>query len=191
MEREMRRKDREMGEEFALGIIDKAVYGNLTTVDEDKVPYTIPISPVRDGKSVYMHSAKEGRKIDNVKSSPFATMTFVGETKVPAPITEEDYNKAMEEGKGARFLLSKKFTTEFESAVAEGKISIVEDEDEKVKALRLLSEKYTPGNMPYFDEAVKASFGVVEILRFDIENIKGKRKKFDKSDEEMKWERME
>ncbi|MDO5707120.1 MAG: pyridoxamine 5'-phosphate oxidase family protein [Andreesenia angusta] len=187
----MRRKDREMSEEFALRIIDKSIYANLTTIDSEGLPYTIPISVAREGKSVYMHSAKEGTKIDNIKNNNFAIMTFVGDTKIPDPITESEYKKAVEEGKAGKYLLSKKFTTEFESAVARGKISIVESDEEKIKGLRLISEKYTPENMPYFDNAIKVSLNIVNVIRFDIESIKGKRKKFDKNGEEMKWQRME
>lgn len=188
---EMRRKDREMDKDFALSIVDKVAFANITTMNEDNTPHTIPISIARDGDNIYMHSASSGTKIDNIKRSPVATMTFVGEVKVPPPIKQSEYEEAEKEGSIGRMLLSKKFTTEFESAVAYGRIYIVEDEEEKVKGLRLISEKYTPDNMPYFDKAVEVSRGVVTVLRFEIDEIKGKRKKFDIHGEEMKWGRME
>ena len=45
--------------------------------------------------------------------------------------------------------------------------------------------------MPYFMDAVEASLRVTCVLRIDIENISGKRKKYDKDGIEMKWGRME
>ena len=38
----MRRRDREMGREFGLEIIDRSKYGILSMVDENKEPYGIP-----------------------------------------------------------------------------------------------------------------------------------------------------
>lgn len=186
----MRRKDREMDKEFALSIIDKATYGNLATLNDDGTPYVIPISVARLGESVYMHSAKAGKKIDNIKKNSIASMTFVGDVKVPDKITKGEYQEAISSGSVGR-ALAKKFTTEFESTVAFGKIYIVDNTDEKIKGLQLLSEKYTPDMMEYFNEAANASINAVEILRFDIEEITGKRKKYDSKGEEMKWGRME
>ncbi len=189
--REMRRKDREMNTEFALSIVDKVAYANITTMNEDGTPHTIPISIAREGMNVYMHSASSGSKVDNVKRSSMATMTFVGEVNVPSPIEKSEYEEAEKEGNIGKLLLSKKFTTEFESAVAFGRIYIVDNDEEKIKGLRLICEKYTPENMDYFDKAIEVSLDIVTVMRFEIDEIKGKRKKFDLKGEEMKWGRME
>lgn len=186
----MRRKDREMDEDFALEIIDKSDFANLTTIDEENIPYTIPISTAREGKKIYMHSAKEGRKIENIKKNKYATMTFVGDIRVPDPIKKEEYEEVKEKGLDNKYLLSKKFTTEYESAIVVGNIHVVKKDEEKIKGLKLLSEKYTPENMKYFNEAIESSLNFLEVIRLDIKEIKGKRKKFDKQGNEMKWQRM-
>ena len=51
----MRRKDREMSEEFALKIIDKSRYGIVSMIDSDNMPYGLPLSIVRDDKNLYFH----------------------------------------------------------------------------------------------------------------------------------------
>lgn len=188
---EMRRKDREMSREFAYEVIDKSRFGTLATIGEDESPYCVPISTAREGEKLYFHSAKQGTKIDNIKRSPNVCMSFVGDLRVPSPMTREDCEKAIREAGSIGSIASKKFTTEFESAVVKGRVTIVEDYEEKKKALRLISEKYTPENMPYFDKAIEASLDITCVLRLDFTSVKGKRKKFDKDGKEMKWEREE
>lgn len=165
----MRRKDREMPEEFALAIVDKCEYATLATVGKDGSPYGIPISIVRDGKSIYFHCAREGKKIDNLRTQNQACLSCVGDTHVP---------KGM-------------FTTEFESAVVMGSASEVTDEAEKIHGLRLLCQRHTPGNMAAFDAAIEKSLGRTAVWKVEIQEISGKRKKYDPSGKEMTFGRTE
>lgn len=50
----MRRSDRELDQESALKIIDESQYATLSCVDEKGEIFSIPISIVRDGMSIYM-----------------------------------------------------------------------------------------------------------------------------------------
>lgn len=59
----MRRKDREMDESFALGIMDKCECPVLSMADNNGEPYCVPISIVRDGQDIFFHCAKEGTAI--------------------------------------------------------------------------------------------------------------------------------
>lgn len=187
----MRRKDREMGRDFALAVIDKSNYGVLSTVDSDNTPYAIPLSLVRKGDSLYFHSAKGGTKVDLFAEKRTVCVTFVGETKIPELFSEEELNSFLEDETKGTALSSKMFTTEFESAIVLGDISLVEDLDEVVDALRLLCEKYTPSKMAFFEMAYKPSLPRTNIYRINIREITAKRKKYDASGEEMKWGRME
>jgi nitroimidazol reductase NimA-like FMN-containing flavoprotein (pyridoxamine 5'-phosphate oxidase superfamily) len=183
----MRRKDREMDKDFAYSVIDKAVFGTLATVNEDGTPYCIPVSIARKDDKIYFHSAKSGTKIDNIKRNQTVCMSFVGNVHVP----EELNDGSKQDNTDSTKVFDTRFTTEFESAVVFGTISIVEDKNEKVMGLRLISEKYVPKDMPYFDKAVDVSYNVTYVLRLDIQHITGKRKKYDKEGIEMKWGRME
>ncbi len=69
-----------------------------------------------------------------------------------------------------------KFTIEFESAVITGIPVIVENEEEKIEALRLICERFTPDNMGDFDNAVSRSLGITAIIRIDILTATGKMK---------------
>lgn len=173
----MRRKDREMDKEFAYQIIDKSKFGTLATLNEDGTPYSLPISTARSDDKIYIHSAYQGRKIENIKKNSNVSMSFVGDIKVPKPIVEDEFRKVIEEGSSIGKFVSGKFTTEFESAVIFGTAEIIEDKEEKILALKLISEKYVPNNMPYFDAAIEASLDRTCVIRIDIKDIKGKSKK--------------
>ena len=69
-----------------------------------------------------------------------------------------------------------KFTTGYECAMADGVCSEVTDEAEKVHALRLIAEKYTPMHMPAFDKEVAASLERTGVYRIDLSGVTGKAK---------------
>lgn len=172
----MRRKDREKDKGFAFKIIDKAIFASLSMTDMDCSPYVIPVSPVRNGDVIYLHGAKEGTKLELIKNNPKVRMVFVGDVELPSPIVEKEYKSALDGAYEAKYLASR-FTTYFQSAIIKGKASIVEDDSEKILALKLISEKYTPFNMDYFGKAVEASLSRTGIIRIDIEEIWAKEKK--------------
>lgn len=186
---QMRRKDREMDKDFAYAVIDKAEFGTLATVNADGNPYCIPISIARKGDKIYLHSAKLGTKIENIMRNPKICMSFVGNVHVPVELNDDKSPNSNEEN--IHKTLETRFTTEFESAVVFGTINIVDDKNEKIEGLRLITEKYSPNDMPYFDAAIDMSYNVTYVLRVDIEHVTGKRKKFDKNGIEMKFKRME
>lgn len=186
----MRRKDRKMSEEFARGIIDKSRYGILSMVDSDE-PYGLPLSIVRDGDRLYFHSAKEGRKVEVLKENSKVSVVFVGEVEVPENFSKDELDEIAADSSKAVLLISSVFTTQFESTLVRGQVNLVEDLDEKIKAMRIICEKYTPSKMEYFDMAIEAGLGRTNVYRVEIEDMTAKRKKYDGSGKEMKWERME
>ena len=178
--KEMRRKDREMDKDFAYSIIDQAQVASLATTSEDGNPYCVPISFARNEDKIYIHSAHQGTKIENIKKKQNVCMSFVGDIKIPFP------DKDSSAGRKA----SEVFTTEFESAIIFGTANILTDDEEKILGLRLLCEKYTPNNMYFFDDAVESGLKITNVIRIDIEDISGKRKKYDNEGIEMKWGRV-
>ena len=156
----MRRKDREIDRNSALAVIDQSEYGVLSmirhTESEDILPYAVPLSIVRDGDALYFHCAREGLKLDILRSNPQVCACFVNDVqRIPG-----------------------KFTTAFASAIVEGTAHIVEEETELVHALRLISEKYAADNMAAFETAVAKSRAVTSIVRIDIHSVTGKRKAY-------------
>lgn len=150
----MRRKDRERDGDFALSVADKCEWAVVTVVTPEGEPYGVPVSVVRDGDNLYFHTAKEGKKIDALKADPRVWVVCVG-----------DVERAVHS-----------FTTGYESAMFGGECREVTDENEKVRALRLLCEKYTPQNMNNFDSAVEASLPRTGVYRIKLLASSGKAK---------------
>lgn len=185
----MRRTDREMNRDFALQVVDKAVYCVISVLDTEGNPYGFPISHVRKDDQIFIHSAKKGKKVEIFAQNQVVSVTCVGESKVPDLFDEETLDSFVKNPKGV--FGSKVFTTEYESAIIKGQVSLVEDKDAKIESLRLLCEKYTPDKMKYFDLAIAASLAATNIYAIQIDEITGKRKKFDSHGDEMTHGRME
>jgi len=151
----MRRKDREKTVDFALEVADKCAYSVMATVNQDGSPYCIPLSMAREGEYLYFHCAKEGHKTDNLRNNSRVCVSCVGNVK---PFSDD-------------------FSTEYESAVIFGTASEVTDSEEKIRALRLICERYTPEHIAFFEEAIKRGLDVTGVWKIHIEEINGKARK--------------
>ena len=152
---EIRRQDRVLNEEQALDLLAQTEYGIVSMIDENGLPYGIPVNHVWDKKnSIYIHCAPEGKKLRAIKHHPNVSFCVVGRTNV----------------------LPKYFTTEYESAVFFGTARAQLDEEEKMKALHLLIDKLSPEFKELGDTYAHKSFNRVEIIRIDIESFSGKAK---------------
>ena len=152
--REMRRKDRERDRSFAEAVVDTCLYAVLATVNGDGSPYCVPLSIVREGEIIYFHCAREGRKIDNLKSRSRVCLSCVGNAEEPP-----DH-----------------FTVVYESAIVSGAAEEVTEDEEKVRALRLLCERHTPANMAAFDAEMAREYQATAVWKIHIEEISGKQR---------------
>ena len=152
--RDMRRKDREKPRDFALAVVDKCAYSVMATVNPDGTPYCIPLSMARDGEWLYFHCALEGHKIDNLKHQNRVCVCCVGDVK---------------EAPG-------EFAIGYESAVINGVALEVTDREEKIHALTLISQRYTPAVMDTFDKQIEKTFGRTGVWKIHIDEISGKGK---------------
>src|SRR5574344_678333 len=122
MFREMRRKRQLLSEEAAVQILKEQTAGVLAVSGDDGYPYSVPISYVYDAGKIYFHSAKSGHKIDAIRCSDKASFCVIAKDEIVA----EEY------------------TTYFRSVIAFGRAYVVEDEEEKLGAIRRLAAKYSP-----------------------------------------------
>ncbi|MGI6751146.1 MAG: pyridoxamine 5'-phosphate oxidase family protein [Anaerovoracaceae bacterium] len=174
----MRRKDRQMDADFGLNVIDKSRYATLSLVDKNE-PYSIPLSIARHGNHLYFHSAMAGRKVDLFKQNPKVSIVFVGDTKIPELYSEACLDKICQDQSKTALLIKNVFTTEYESAIVEGTVSLVIEEGEKENAMRAICEKYVPSKMKYFDTAIRTGLSRTNVYRIEIQSVKAKRKKYD------------
>lgn len=150
----MRRSDRQISTPEAWEIVDKCEYMTVAMTAEDGSPYCVTLTPARIGECVYFHCAKQGMKSDILRRDGRVCVTCVGDTA-----RQTDH-----------------FTTLFESAVLFGNAEEVDDDAEKIEALRALCQRHTPLHMAHFDEEIARSLGRTAIWRIRVTSITGKRK---------------
>jgi nitroimidazol reductase NimA-like FMN-containing flavoprotein (pyridoxamine 5'-phosphate oxidase superfamily) len=150
----MRRKDREMPKDFAEAVIDKCRFAVMATVNPDGTPYCVPLSVVREGEWLYFHCAREGHKVDNIRRQNRVCVSCVGDTSLPP-----DH-----------------FTVAYESATVSGTAEEVTEREEKIRALRLICEHYTPANMAAFDEEIRKALDATAVWKIRINEVSGKQR---------------
>ena len=182
----MRRKDREMSEEFALDVLDRAEFGVLSLCNGGKILSRI-LSFARDKKTIYFHSATSGEKVEALEEGTEVLVVFATDIVVPDLYDDDTLERLIRED-GMGVLLSKVFTTQYASTMVKGRVRKAQG-DEKILGLRRICEKYTPTKMIYFKDALETSLDRVLVYAVDLDEMTGKRKKFDSQGEEMKWMR--
>ena len=153
---EMRRKDRQLGMDETIEILNKSEYGILSTVGEDNVPYGVPINFVYTDGVIYFHCAKDvGHKIINIKQNNNVCFTVVNDVS----------------------LIPSAFSTKYSTAILYGTISVVEDREEKRKALEALIKKLSPDYMESGLKYIDNSMDDTGVLKMEIKQITGKARK--------------
>lgn len=171
----MRKASREMPADWALDIMRKAPYITVSFIRLDGTAYGVPLSLAStDDKTWYFHCAPEGDKLDAIAAHPEVCLSAV--TKCTPTVGPNDGS----------------FTLQYRSAIAFGRAVLVTDVEEKVAALRAISERFLPQYMDAFDEAIRRSLHRTAVVRITLTAPPtGKRKQYDKQGEEMKYGRME
>jgi len=171
----MRKVSREMSAEWALEVMHKAPYITVSFTKPDGTAYGLPLSLAsKDDDTWYFHCATEGDKLDAIKAYPEVCLSAV--SRCTPTIGPKDNS----------------FTLQFKSAIAFGKAEIVEDDNEKIEALRLICERFLPQHMDAFESSIARSLARTTVVRIRLsEPPTGKRKEYDSQGEEMKYGRME
>jgi len=109
-------------------ILDNAEFGTLALCVENK-PYSLPINFVELNGEIFFHGAKKGKKIDIMKTNPFACFSVVEDYSLLPSYFSNDKGNACPA------------THLFKSVIIDGDIKFVEKYEEKVEALQGLMEK--------------------------------------------------
>lgn len=150
--RKMRRCRQQLTKEECVAILTNATSGTLALAGDNSYPYAVPISHVYSNGKLYFHSAPTGHKIDAIKRCGKASFCAIAADEVHPS----------------------EFTTYFKSVIAFGRILIVEDNDEKLHAVKLLGERFNPGDTEGLQKEMDKSYTNMLILRVDIEHLSGK-----------------
>lgn len=153
MYKEIRRKDRILDNASALALLDNGEYGVLSTVDKKNQPYGIPVNYTVIDSTIFVHSALEGHKLDNIKSNSKVSFCVVGRTQ----------------------LLPDQFSISYKSVIVFGTAAIVDDQDKR-QALIALVAKYSPEQMDSGGKYIDNLIDKVVVIKVSIDHITGKRR---------------
>lgn len=120
-------------------IINKCEVCNLAMVDEEGKPYVIPMNYGYHDDVIYLHSARQGKKIDILKKNPSVCVSFS---------TDHQLNYVNEE-------VACSWSMKYKSVLAYGKVEFIDDMEEKREALDHIMANYSDRKFNYNDPAVK------------------------------------
>ena len=153
----MRRKDRQITDIEAIrAILDKAKVLHLAMIDGAR-PYVVPMNygyALADGRlTLYLHGAKEGRKLDVLQQND--RVAFVLETDV-SPVSGGD--------------IPCKYGEAYASVMGEGTAVLLDDPVQKIEALQILMKTQT-GREFAFTPAMAES---VSVIRVNVDSFTAK-----------------
>ena len=152
----MRRKEKEVTEKVVKEeILRQTEVGRLGIIIKGS-PYVVPMnfSYVKD--RIYLHSFRDGKKIKGIQSNPRVCFE-------------------VDEGEVIKGEAPCDYSWRYTSVIAYGNATIVEDEEERIRGLRLISDKYSPGKGKMVTPEIMEKNKHLWIIRIDIDEMTGKK----------------
>lgn len=149
----MRKEEKEITEiDDIEDIIKKALCCRIGLVDDDE-PYIVPVSFGYERNALYFHGALEGRKIGLIRKNNKVCFEIDADVEMVEEVE------------------SRSCTARYRSVMGTGRAFILEDDEEKSRALKFIIKQY---NMKDFDFP-KARLDRTMVVRVDINSISGKK----------------
>jgi len=148
----MRRHEQEIIDRTEIDeIIRQCPVCHLGLCDQGQ-PYVVPLSFGYDGKAVYFHSARLGRKLEILRHNNRVCVEFeIVQDLITGPAACN-------------------WSVHFKSVMGFGRAHILEDPDQKRVALALLMAQYTEGQFTFPDDMVTRT----AIIMVELNSISGK-----------------
>lgn len=148
----MKRSEKEITDKSAIeAIINSSLVCRLSLSDGEQ-PYIVPLSFGYQDKTLYFHSAPEGRKIDIIKKNNRICFEFDVNTEI---IKAED---------------ACKWGMKYQSVIGFGKAVFVENIEEKQKAFNIIMNHYSNRIFQFPDKAIEK----IAVIKIEIESMTGK-----------------
>jgi len=132
-------------------LLERASVGRLGLADDGE-PYVVPLNFAHADGGIYFHAGIEGRKIDILRRNSRACFEVdeVGEILVntSAPCFS---------------------TTHYTSVIAFGSVRFLESDEEKLKALDILTKKYARGRK--YEPIAEHALAIVNVCELKIEHL--------------------
>ena len=152
MFREMRRKNQQLTHSDCMDILKAGTSGVLAVSGDGGYPYAVPLSYVyRDGK-IWFHCATSGHKLDAIARDPKVSFCVIAQDQV----------------------VPREFTSYFRSVIVFGRARVLTDDGERRAAIRLLAEKYFPGDPEGREAEIQKDFHRLAMVELTVEHMTGK-----------------
>jgi len=151
----MRRADKEFTEQEKLGKVLKETSYMTLAMARDGEPYLVSLSHGYDEERncVYFHSASEGKKLDIMRANP----SVWGQV-----IVDHGY-------------VEKECTHSYVTVMFRGRVSFIEDEDEKRRALRTMLWQLEPDAEAREKRMNTDGLATTVFGRIDVDHMTGKK----------------
>jgi hypothetical protein len=137
------------------GILDSAMLAHVAFV-QDGQPVVVPMLYGRDGETIFLHGARKARVIRLLESTGTACLNV---THVDALVfARSAFNSSMS----------------YRSATVFGPARLIEGNDEKLHALRIISECTMPGRWGELREPLQNEVKMTGVIALDIESASAK-----------------
>ena len=149
----MRRTDKEIVSKAEIkDILDHGRVCHLGLSDNG-MPYVVPVNYGYSDGYLYIHSAGEGRKIEILRSNNLVSFNIY-------------VDESIRESAAAC-----NWTMKYRSVMGTGKAYLLEKQDEKIEALRLIMRHHSDGEYQFDAAAVER----VVIIKIVIDDLTGKK----------------
>ena len=152
----MRRKDEEIKDKIVIEeILRQNLVGRLGTA-VNGIPYVVPMNYAYMQGRIFLHTHRDGKKIKDILQNP--------------QVCFEVDSGQMIEGE-----LPCEYSWEYYSVIVHGEATLVEDKNEKLKALRIISDKYAFGKSNKITSETIEKNNALIVIQIDINQMSGKK----------------
>ncbi|MBN2328425.1 MAG: pyridoxamine 5'-phosphate oxidase family protein [Candidatus Omnitrophica bacterium] len=148
----MRRNEKEITDKAVIDSIIRRCEVCRLGMSDNGQPYVVPLNFGYDGQVLYFHCAKKGRKLDILRKNNQVCLEF----DMVERVVEAD--TACEWG------------TAYKSVIGFGTARLIEDAQEKKKALDLLMAHYSNRSFSYLEAVLKRT----AVVKVTIHTLTGK-----------------
>ncbi|MFC1883776.1 pyridoxamine 5'-phosphate oxidase family protein [Thermodesulfobacteriota bacterium] len=148
----MRRHEKEI---FELSAIEAVIHDSVVCrlgISDGDVPYIVPLCFGYKDRTLYFHGSKKGKKITLLRKNDIVCFEFDLDIEVVENVKACDW--------GVRF----------RSVIGYGKADVIEDLEEKRKALEIIMHHYSDKEFQFSEKAIEGT----AVIRVDVESMTGK-----------------
>lgn len=147
----MRRKDRQLSQETAYALLEKGKVCHLALAAQGE-PYIVTLNYGYRDSTLYFHCARAGKKLDLLAQNNRVCFTVAPSQELVLAESACDYSM------------------KYESVVGYGSARMIEDREEKRRALGIIMAQYAEGSFDFPEKALAAT----AVFVVDIESLTAK-----------------